>query len=150
VEDIGRRGAFVGFGNTSPCTRADVYFGLAQRGVNTRALLPPGVVATFRPALYTHRRRLAYVAYKKPDYAHALSRSDTDLLMLCCALRYLVRRLERAASAAGGAALPTRRMQVGCRTVCVCASVCDDCSVFVMCLCVYSRLRKAARLVPRR
>ena len=23
-----------------------------------------------------------YVAYKKPDYAHALSRSDTDLLML--------------------------------------------------------------------
>ena len=27
VEDIGRRGAFVGFGNTSPCTRADVYFG---------------------------------------------------------------------------------------------------------------------------
>ena len=72
----------IGFGNTSPCTRADVYFGLAQRGVNTRALLPPGVVATFRPALYTHRRRLAYVAYKKPDYAHALSRSDTDLLML--------------------------------------------------------------------
>jgi hypothetical protein len=33
VEDIGRRGAFVGFGNTAPgSTRADV-FGLAQRGV---------------------------------------------------------------------------------------------------------------------
>ena len=32
VEDIGRRGAFVGFGNTAPGTRADV-FGLAQRGV---------------------------------------------------------------------------------------------------------------------
>jgi len=30
MEDIGRRGAFVGFGNTG--TRADV-FGLAQRGV---------------------------------------------------------------------------------------------------------------------
>ena len=74
VEDIGRRGAFVGFGNTAPGTRADV-FGLAQRGVKgTRALLPPGVVATFRPA----HRGAGYVAYKKPDYAHALSRSDTE------------------------------------------------------------------------
>jgi hypothetical protein len=32
VEDIGRRGAFVGFGNTAPGTRADVFV-LAQRGV---------------------------------------------------------------------------------------------------------------------
>ena len=29
-----------------------------------------------------HRRRLHRFAYKKPDYAQALSRSDTDLLML--------------------------------------------------------------------
>ena len=77
MEDIGRRGAFVGFGNTAPGTRADV-FGLAQRGVPSRALLPPGVVATFRPA----PAPATSDAYKKPDYAHALSRSDTDLLML--------------------------------------------------------------------
>jgi hypothetical protein len=51
VEDIGRRGAFVGFGNIAPGTRADV-FGLAQRrrSAASRALLPPGVVANFRPA----------------------------------------------------------------------------------------------------
>jgi len=42
-------------------------------------MLPPGVVATFRPA---PAPRATSVAYKKPDYAHALSRSDTDLLML--------------------------------------------------------------------
>jgi hypothetical protein len=29
-----------------------------------------------------HMLYIGYVAYKKPDYAHALSRSDTDLLML--------------------------------------------------------------------
>ena len=49
VEDIGRRGAFVGFGNTAPGTRADV-FGLAQRGVKGTVADAPGVVATFRPA----------------------------------------------------------------------------------------------------
>ena len=49
-----------------------------------------------------------YVAYKKPDYAHALSRSDTDLLML---LFETYRRLERAVAAL---ALPTD----GCRTRC--------------------------------
>ena len=47
VEDIGRRGAFVGFGNTAPGTRADV-FGLAQRGV--KGTVAAGVVVTFRPA----------------------------------------------------------------------------------------------------
>ena len=85
VEDIGRRGAFVGFGNTSPCTRADVYFGLAQRGVNTRALLPPGVVATFRPALYTHRRRLRRVqeAGLRPR-AVALGHGLVDALLSVC------------------------------------------------------------------
>ena len=51
---------------------------LASRSAASRALLPPGVVATFCPA----HRGAGYVAYKKPDYAHALSRSDTDLLML--------------------------------------------------------------------
>ena len=33
MEDIGRRGAFVGFGNTAPPTRADI-FGLEQRGLS--------------------------------------------------------------------------------------------------------------------
>jgi hypothetical protein len=74
VEDIGRRGAFVGFGNTAPGTRADV-FGLAQRGVK-------GAVAAGGSGNFSPRTGAGYVAYKKPDYAHALSRSDTDLLML--------------------------------------------------------------------
>jgi len=77
VEDIGRRGAFVGFGNTAPGTRADV-FGLAQRGV--KGTVAAGVVATFRPApapATSHTR-----SRTTPIYAHALSRSDTDLLML--------------------------------------------------------------------
>jgi hypothetical protein len=74
VEDIGRRGAFVGFGNTAPGTRADV-FGLAQRGVK-------GTVAAGGSGNFSPRTGAGYVAYKKRDYAHALSRSDTDLLML--------------------------------------------------------------------
>ena len=74
MEDIGRRGAFVGFGNTAPGTRADV-FGLAQRGVK-------GTVAAGGSGNFSPRTGAGYVAYKKPDYAHALSRSDTDLLML--------------------------------------------------------------------
>ena len=71
VEDIGRRGAFVGFGNTAPGTRADV-FGLAQRGVK-------GTVAAGGSGNFSPRTGAGYVAYKKPEYAHALSRSDTDL-----------------------------------------------------------------------
>jgi hypothetical protein len=74
VEDIGRRGAFVGFGNTAPGTQADV-FGLAQRRVK-------GTVAAGGSGNFSPRTGAGYVAYKKPDYAHALSRSGTDLLML--------------------------------------------------------------------
>ena len=56
------------FGGTAPATRADVY-GLPQRGVkgdgNFRSDDGGG-----------------YVAYKKADYEHALSRGDTDVQML--------------------------------------------------------------------
>jgi len=62
-EDVGQRGAFVGLGNTEPGTSADV-FGLEQRGA-----VGDG---DFRPS-----DGGGYVAYKKADYAHALSRSDT-------------------------------------------------------------------------
>ena len=41
VEDIGRRGAFVGFGNTAPAARGRT--SLASRSAASRALLPPGV-----------------------------------------------------------------------------------------------------------
>ena len=58
----------MGFGGTAPATRADVY-GLPQRGVkgdgNFRSDDGGG-----------------YVAYKKADYEHALSRGDTDVQML--------------------------------------------------------------------
>jgi hypothetical protein len=47
VEDIGRRGAFVGFGNTAPGTRADV-FGLAQRGV--KGTVAAGGSGNFSPS----------------------------------------------------------------------------------------------------
>ena len=51
VEDIGRRGAFVGFGNTAPGTRGRGRTSSASRsGVKGTVALPPGVVATFRPA----------------------------------------------------------------------------------------------------
>ena len=60
--------------NTAPPTRADV-FGLEQRGV--KGTVAAGGSGNFCPSTGT-----GYVAYKKPDYAHALSRSDTDLLML--------------------------------------------------------------------
>ncbi|EOD15619.1 hypothetical protein EMIHUDRAFT_103150 [Emiliania huxleyi CCMP1516] len=66
-EDVGQRGAFVGLGNTEPGTSADV-FGLEQRGA-----VGDG---DFRPS-----DGGGYVAYKKADYAHALSRSDTDVQM---------------------------------------------------------------------
>jgi len=42
-----------------------------------RVLEQRGVKGNFCPSTGA-----GYVAYKKPDYAHALSRSDTDLLML--------------------------------------------------------------------
>ena len=67
-EDIERRGCFVGFGCTAPATRADV-FGLAQRGVKGDGNFRPGDGG-------------GYVAAKKPDYGHALSRGDTDVQML--------------------------------------------------------------------
>ena len=63
----GQRGAFIGLGNTKPGTSADV-FGLEQRGA-----VGDG---DFRPS-----DGGGYVAYKKADYAHALSRSDTDVQM---------------------------------------------------------------------
>ena len=69
--------AFVGFGNTAPGTRADV-FGLAQRGV--KGTVAAGGSGNFSPR--TGAAATSRLAYKKPDYAHALSRSDTDLLML--------------------------------------------------------------------
>ena len=69
---------------------------LASHSAASRALLPPGVVATFSP-----RTGAGYVAYKKPDYAHALSRSVTDLLML------LFETYGGCMERAGGAALPT-------------------------------------------
>ena len=50
-------------------------FGLEQRGV--KGTVAAGGSGNFCPSTGT-----GYVAYKKPDYAHALSRSDTDLLML--------------------------------------------------------------------
>ena len=70
---------------------------MASRSAASRALLPPGVVSgNFSP-----RTGAGYVAYKKPDYAHALSRSDTDLLML------LFETYGGCMERAGGAALPT-------------------------------------------
>ena len=54
--------------------RADV-FGLAQRGVK-------GTVVAGGSGNFSPRTGVGYVAYMKPDYAHALSHSDTDLLML--------------------------------------------------------------------
>jgi len=73
VEDIERRGAFVGLGNTEPGTKADI-FGLVQRGV--KGTVAAGGSGNFLPSTGT-----GYVAYKKPDYEHALSRSDADVLM---------------------------------------------------------------------
>ena len=66
-EDIERRGCFVGFGCTAPATRADVY-GLPQRGVKGDGDFRPGDGG-------------GYVAYKKADYEHALSRGDVDVQM---------------------------------------------------------------------
>ena len=51
-----------------PDRQADV-FGLAQRGVKGDGHFRPGDGG-------------GYVAYKKADYAHALSRGDTDVQML--------------------------------------------------------------------
>ena len=69
MEDIGRRGAFVGFGNTAPGTRADV-FGLAQRGVK-------GTVAAGGSGNFSPRTGAGYAAYKKPDYAPTRCRART-------------------------------------------------------------------------
>jgi len=41
-----------------------------------------GTVAAGGSGNFSPRTGAGYVAYKKPDYAHALLRSDTDLLML--------------------------------------------------------------------
>ena len=66
--DVDRRGGCVGFGNTEPGTSADV-FGLAERGVKADGNFRPGDGG-------------GHVAYARPDYAHALSRDDTDVQML--------------------------------------------------------------------
>ena len=58
-------------------------FGLEQRGV--KGTVAAGGSGNFCPSTGT-----GYVAYKKPDYTHALSRSDTDYLA-DAALRELVR-----------------------------------------------------------
>ena len=67
-EDIKRRGCFVGFGCTEPGTRAAMY-GLEQRGEKGDG--------DFRPS-----DGGGYVAPKKADYSHLLSRGDSDLQML--------------------------------------------------------------------
>ena len=79
--------------HTAPGTRADV-FGLAQRGVK-------GTVAAGGSGNFSPSTGAGYVAYKKPDYSHALSRADTDLLML------LFETYGGCMERAGGAALPT-------------------------------------------
>lgn len=67
-EDIKRRGCFVGFGCTEPGTRAAMY-GLEQRGEKGDGDFRPGDGG-------------GYVAPKKADYSHLLSRGDSDLQML--------------------------------------------------------------------
>ena len=78
MEDIQRAAAPLSplkpFGNTEPGTRSDM-FGLEQRGV--KGSMEAGGSGNFKPGTGT-----GYVAFKKGDYANALSRSDTDLLML--------------------------------------------------------------------
>ena len=66
-EDVARRGCFVAFGCTAPGTRADMY-GLAQRGEKGDGDFRPGDGGGF-------------VAARKADYEHALSRGDTDVQM---------------------------------------------------------------------
>jgi hypothetical protein len=66
----------------------------AQRGVK-------GTVAAGGSGNFSPSTDAGYVAYKKPDYSHALSRSDTDLLML------LFETYGGCMERAGGAALPT-------------------------------------------
>ena len=78
VEDIGRRGAFVGFGNTAPGTRADV-FGLAQRGV--KGTVAAGGSGNFSPRAPRRRLRRVQEAGLRPR-AVALGHGVTDLLML--------------------------------------------------------------------
>ena len=65
---IKRRGCFVGFGCTEPGTRAAMY-GLEQRGEKGDGDFRPGDGG-------------GYVAPKKADYSHLLSRGDSDLQML--------------------------------------------------------------------
>ena len=64
---VQERGGLVGFGNTEPGTRADMY-GLEERGVKADG--------NFNP-----RTGGGYVRAKRADYQHALSRSDTDVQM---------------------------------------------------------------------
>ena len=71
---MGRRGAFVGFGNTAPGPRADV-FGLAQRGVK-------GTVAAGGSGNFSPRTGAGYVAYKKPDYARLVYYSPLKVIAL--------------------------------------------------------------------
>ena len=87
MEDIGRRGAFVGFGNTAPGTRADV-FGLAQRGAkgtvaaaggsgNFSPRTGTGYVFLTQMLLRCRRYRLCYrYRRKKRRYRHVTDAAD--------------------------------------------------------------------------
>ena len=95
VEDIGRRGAFVGFAATHRARHA------GGRLWPRAARRHKGTVAAGGSGNFSPSAGAGYVAYKKPDYSHALSRSDTDLLML------LFETYGGCMERAGGAALPT-------------------------------------------
>ena len=71
VEDIGRRSAFVGFGNTAPDTRADV-FGLAQRGV--KRTVAAGGSGNFLPG--------TGAGYDCRDHRHALDSQRVVIVQL--------------------------------------------------------------------
>ena len=79
--------------------RADV-FDLAQRGVK-------GTVVAGGSGNFSPRTGAGYVAYKKPDYAHAATHCVALGHGLADAALRDLRRLERA----GGAALPTDARQ---------------------------------------
>ena len=78
VEDIGRRGAFVGFGNTAPPTRADI-FGLEQRGV--KGTVAAGGSGNFCPSTGT-----GYVARTRSQTTPTRCRARTRICC-CCSSR---------------------------------------------------------------
>ena len=88
MEDIGRRGAFVGFGNTAPGTRADV-FGLAQRRVK-------GTVAAGGSGNFSPRTGTGYVFL-------------TQMLLRCRRYRLCTGTAEKSADTAMLPMPPTHR-----------------------------------------